>query len=167
MTNFTSLNLEDQEAEMLREFLRNRPELGIDPNSDNILEFKSLIQQKLNEASANANQPSTVQIEFVQEKSLVELLDVPFNSLSVEEQESIMLKEYIRTHQDYAPQHIAIETLKKLERLAICQQELLSQLNILFSLTPNTQSSDQLRTDINSMISQVTNTVSKVRILIN
>jgi len=166
MTDFKSLSLEEQEAEMLREFLRGRPELGIDPNSDNILDFKSLIKQKLDAAHEAASRPVVVEIEITQEKSLVETLGVPFNSLSVEDQEAVMTREYVRTHPDFAPHNIARDTLNKLERLNICRDELMSQLDILFTLTANNEAGDQVKQDINSVISQTMELVSKVRHLI-
>lgn len=168
MTDFKSLSLEEQEAEMLREFLRGRPELGIDPDSDNILDFKPLIQQKLNADAEAASRPVVVAIEIVEEKSLAseEVLGVPLSSLSQEDQEAVLLREYVRTHPDFAPENIARTTLNKLERLNACRDELMSQLDTLFTLTANNEQGDQVKQDINSMIAQLTSTVSKVRHLI-
>jgi hypothetical protein len=168
MTDFKSLSLIEQEAEMLREFLRGRPEFGIDPNSDNILDFKPLIQQKVAQAEVANTRPIVVQIEIVEEKSLAseEVLGVPLSSLSMEDQEAIMLREYVRTHPDYAPVNIARTTLNKLERLNACRDELMAQLDILFTLTANNEQGDQVKQEINSMISQLTSTVSRVRHLI-
>lgn len=157
MTDFKSLDATEQEKAMIAEFLKFRPDLNIPANSDNILDYKDLIIQKHIEADnaqaeteSNPVDPSTI--------GPYDSLEIPFSQLSLEEQEALMHKEFLRFRPDLKPQLVAAVERSKIIKIEESKEQIRLHLLKLSNLLPDTEGATAIREDI-SIISDKLSTL--------
>jgi hypothetical protein len=143
MTDFKSLDATEQEKAMLAEFLKFRPDLNIPADSDNILDYKELILQKHAEQDNTTEEtPEPVDPATV---GPYNSLEVPFSQLSLEEQEALMHKEFLRFRPELKPQLIAAVERSKIIKIEESKEQIRLHIIKLSALMPDNEEADNLR----------------------
>jgi hypothetical protein len=159
MTDFKSLDVTEQEKLMLLEFLRTRPEIQVSRDSDNILDYKDFILQTLREMESKTQESSTGASTTT--ANPYDTLEIPFNELSLEDQEALMLKEFLRTRPELKPQFIAAVERNKIIKIEESKEQIKLHIIKLSTLMPDNEESDNLRAET------VTGMLDKLSILVN